>query len=205
MDVFEVAPGLWRWTGFHPEWNEDVGCLYVEAPDAVVLVDPLIPPEDAERFLRHLDADVARSRRPLHIVVTIYWHTRSAAELSARHGAAIWAPYRSGLPVERRTGLAVERVRPGDELPGGIEAHASGRAAELVYYLPAHGALIAGDVLLGGPLRVCPASWVGKGGREAVRDALRPLLDLPIERVLVSHGEPVLTDGKAALAKTLDF
>jgi hypothetical protein len=34
---------------------------------------------------------------------------------------------------------------------------------------------------------------------------LRPLLDLPIESVLVSHGEPVLTDGRAALADALDL
>jgi hypothetical protein len=32
---------------------------------------------------------------------------------------------------------------------------------------------------------------------------MRPLLELPIERVLVSHGEPVLHDGRAALARAL--
>jgi hypothetical protein len=32
---------------------------------------------------------------------------------------------------------------------------------------------------------------------------LRPLLDLPVEMVLVSHGEPVLRDGRNALARAL--
>jgi hypothetical protein len=32
---------------------------------------------------------------------------------------------------------------------------------------------------------------------------MRPLLELPIERVLVSHGEPVLRGGHAALARAL--
>jgi hypothetical protein len=63
---------------------------------------------------------------------------------------------------------------------------------------------VAGDVLLGGPLRICPDSWVGKAGQGAVREALRPALELPIERVLVSHGEPVLTGGRAALESALD-
>ena len=33
--------------------------------------------------------------------------------------------------------------------------------------------------------------------------ALRPALALPIERVLVSHGEPVLSGGRAALATSV--
>jgi hypothetical protein len=32
---------------------------------------------------------------------------------------------------------------------------------------------------------------------------LRPLLDLPVEHVLVSHGAPVLGGGKAALERVL--
>jgi hypothetical protein len=35
-------------------------------------------------------------------------------------------------------------------------------------------------------------------------EQLRPLLELPIERVLVSHGEPVLSGGREALAEALD-
>jgi hypothetical protein len=30
------------------------------------------------------------------------------------------------------------------------------------------------------------------------------LLDLPVERVLVSHGEPVLHDGRGALERALE-
>ena len=33
--------------------------------------------------------------------------------------------------------------------------------------------------------------------------ALRPLLELPIDRVLVTHGEPVLEDGYEALGRAL--
>lgn len=203
MDVSEIAPGLWRWTGLHPEWKRDVACTYVRAPDAIVLVDPLVPPEDTERFLRHLDEDVRWVQRPMHILLTIFWHTRSAAELAERYGAKLWAPARSALPVRRRTGSTVEPVSPEQDLPASIAALPSGRAGELVYYLPAHEALVTGDVLLGGPLRICPESWLGKGGQAAVREALAPVLDLPLKRVLVSHGEPVLEGGAAALTAAL--
>jgi len=42
VQVSEIAPGLWRWTAYHEELRQDVGCVYVEAPDAVCLVDPLV-------------------------------------------------------------------------------------------------------------------------------------------------------------------
>jgi hypothetical protein len=78
--------------------------------------------------------------------------------------------------------------------------------------LPAQKAVVVGDVLLGAgakpkattdPLRLCPESWLGAASHEDLRKSLRPLLDLPVQRVLVSHGEPVLRSGKRALASVL--
>jgi len=203
MDVHRITTGLWRWTAYHEEWRQDVGCVYLETDDATILVDPLVPAKDSERFLEYLDADVERAGAQVHIVLTVYWHVRSAGELGKRYEAQVWAPARSALPVERRLKLSPTPVRPGDPLPGGVVARASGRASELVYVLPQHRAIVAGDVLLGDPLRICPAGWVGKGGQQAVREALRPLLELPLDRVLVSHGDPVLRGGQAALAAAL--
>jgi hypothetical protein len=36
-----------------------------------------------------------------------------------------------------------------------------------------------------------------------LRAALAPVLDLPVERVLLSHGEPVVAGGAAALRRAL--
>src|SRR6266508_160178 len=67
-------------------------------------------------------------------------------------------------------------------------------------------AVVFGDAILGdqrGGLRLAP--WfLEDEARERTRAALRALLDLPIEVVLPSHGNPVLADGKAALAQALD-
>lgn len=72
---------------------------------------------------------------------------------------------------------------------------------------PKHRALVPADVIDGSPgggLCLSPDSWLAEGvSAEAQRDALLPLLDLPVELVLVSHGEPVLSDGHAALAQAL--
>ena len=33
MEMLQIAPGLWRWTGYHEEWKEDVGSVYYESSD----------------------------------------------------------------------------------------------------------------------------------------------------------------------------
>ena len=102
MDVLEIAPGLWRWTAFHEEWNEDVGCVYVETDDGVVLIDPLVPPDDTAKFWKALDRDVKRAKVPVHVLVTVFWHTRSAAAMRERYDARIWASSSGKAAIARR-------------------------------------------------------------------------------------------------------
>jgi glyoxylase-like metal-dependent hydrolase (beta-lactamase superfamily II) len=197
VDVQKVGDGLWRWTAPHPDWKErddwdrDVGCVYWEADDAVVLVDPLVPSDaaDREHFLASLDRDVERAGRPVAILLTCEWHGRSHAELSARYDARVVSPPATG------------------PLPGGATAIAAPVAEEVVYWLPGARAAVPGDVLLGSSvegLTLCPASWVqGRGGLTQLAKDLAPLLDLPVERVLTSHGPPVLTAGRAAIERAL--
>lgn len=214
MRVTELQPRLWRWTGRHPDWTpgeggeegweEEVACLYLEAPAAVVLIDPLVPPEDRDRFLEHLDRDVARAGRPVEILLTIHWHERSAHELASRYEGTVWAFERS----LHRLGAAPHRTfGSGTELPGGVRAFDAKARDEAVLWLPEHGALVTGDVLLGdaqGGLALCPASWLnGEDSHARLRTALAPLLDLRVESVLPGHGEPVLAGAREALARAL--
>jgi hypothetical protein len=188
----EIAPGPRRWTAFHDHWEEDVGSVAVDTADGLVLIDPLDPPADLPR--------------PKHVLLTLYYHARTAAELKAR----VWAPARSQAPLRNRGVEAMDAVT--GELPGGIVAFPTARAAEAVYWLPEHRAVVVGDVLLGAgakpratddPLRLCPRQWLGKPTHEDLRTSLRPLLDLPVEHVLVSHGRPVVGDAKRELARAL--
>jgi glyoxylase-like metal-dependent hydrolase (beta-lactamase superfamily II) len=196
MQVQELAPGLWRWTAPHPEWRpdadwpRDVGCIYYEGPDAVVLIDPLVPADDADRFWDALDRDVARANRRVVVLRTVHWHQRSIDEILARYpGARPWT------------------AESNDPPPAGVEAHHVEPADETLFWIDEHRALLAGDVLLGtedGGVRVCPDSWLPEPATgEAFRASLRFLLELPVEMVLVSHGQPVLENGREALAAAL--
>jgi glyoxylase-like metal-dependent hydrolase (beta-lactamase superfamily II) len=207
VEVIRIEPGLWRWTGYHEEWKEDVGSVYCETEDGVVLIDPLVPPEGSERFWAALDRDVEQAGAPVHILVTIFWHTRSTAAMVERYSARVWAPSTSRAAVARRAGTVSDAFRPGARLPGGLEAFFSARRTEVVYWIPRHGALVPGDVLLGdgeGGVRMCPESWLpGDKGHAELAASLHPLLELPVKRILVSHGEPVLEDALDALAAAL--
>ncbi len=187
----QIAPGLRRWTSWHDHWEEDVGSLAVETPEGLVLIDPLDPP--------------AELGKPAHVLVTVYWHARATAGLKV----PTWAPSRSLRPLANR---GVEAADAATGLPGGIRAFPTARAAEAVYWLPEQRAVVVGDVLLGAgakpratddPLRLCPEGWLGKPTHDDLRESLRPLLDLPVELVLTSHGAPVLGGGKAALERVL--
>jgi len=193
--VEEIAPRLRRWTAWHEEWEQDVGSLALETSDGLILIDPLDPPADV--------------RRPDHVLVTVFWHGRSTGELRPTR---VWAQKRSAQPLRNRGVEVSDPFAAGDPLPAGIEAFQTARANEVVYWLPEQRAVAVGDVLLGAgakpratddPLRLCPERWLGKGTLDDLRASLRPLLDLPVERVLVSHGAPVLEGGGEALARVL--
>ena len=81
MDVQQLAEGLWRWT------TGEAGCVYYEAPDAVVLFDPLVPAGEEEKFLPYLDRDVERLCLPVSILLTDARDERSAPFLRERYQA----------------------------------------------------------------------------------------------------------------------
>jgi len=211
VDVEHIDDGLWRWTALHPDWKPgadwgaEVASFYVESEGDVLLLDPLVPGEEAERerFLAALDRDLRRARPPA-IVLTVYWHERSAAELAERYdGASVWA----FAPTSDRIEATVTNpFAAGDDLPGGVEAFEAD-PEEVVLWIPSHRAVAAGDALLGdeeGGIRLAPDSWFAEGTDAAsARASLAPLLDLPVERILLGHGRPVLEDARAKLEAAL--
>jgi glyoxylase-like metal-dependent hydrolase (beta-lactamase superfamily II) len=170
-----------------------VGSLAVDTGAGLTLIDPLQPPPEL--------------RRPVHVLVTVPFHARTAGKLDAKH---VWAPARSVRRLHNRGVEVTDAFEPGDELPGGIRAFQTARETEVVYWLPDQRALAVGDILLGAgakphptpdALRLCPENWLDGGTHKTLRKSLQPLLDLRVERILLSHGDPVLSGAKDTLAE----
>jgi hypothetical protein len=217
MEIEQIRPRLWRWTATHPDWSPEEGgpdgwqpevsCHALVEEDALVLIDPLVPPDDEERFWHALDGDVEHHGPP-QILLTGYWHARSARTIFDRYaGARVWVPEVAAEKSRERVEFT-DSFTSEDRLPGGVEAKETDYTTEVLLWIPSHRALAAGDVLLGTPgggVRVCPDSWLAEGVSPAkLRDQLRALLlDLPIELVLLAHGEPVRENARAALESAL--
>jgi glyoxylase-like metal-dependent hydrolase (beta-lactamase superfamily II) len=196
-----LRPGLWRWEARHPEavssadpgspadWGPDVGSVAYAADDALVLVDPLVP-EDRDDLQREIDRLVDSHGHPVRILTTLSFHRRSRDRLAKCYDAST--------------------SRAKTSLPAGVETVQIKGAGETMVWLPDHRALIPGDRLLGddaGGVRPCPESWLrylpsGMRGAD-LRRALRPLLELPVEMVLTSHGAPALSGGRDAIARAI--
>lgn len=214
----ELAPGLWRWTARHPEWHpgdfgSEVASFAARAGDAgdtLLLVDPLLPEEPAA-VLALVDRLVAGR---VAILVTIPYHVRSSEELWERYRDDAEVTIHGHPAAAKRLDAArgaFEVLKPDTEGPAGVRAFAIGRPRryEQPLLLPAHHALAFGDavVAVDGRLRMWAAERVDERRAAWYRDrfapTLEPLLGLGVERVLVTHGEPVLTGGSAALAAAL--
>jgi hypothetical protein len=212
VNVDELAPGLWRWSSRHPEWTPEeewepeVASYYVADGDTLVLIDPLVPADEEDEFWRALDRDVAKHGPP-QILLTVFWHTRSTQTVLDRYdGARAFAP--DAWPDEARERVPSAELYPlGATLAAGIEARGTEHRGEALLWIPTHRALAAGDILLGtrdGGVRTCPDSWLRPGVTgEQIREGLKPLLDLPIEALLLTHGEAILDGAHAKLAAAL--
>jgi glyoxylase-like metal-dependent hydrolase (beta-lactamase superfamily II) len=180
---------LWIWRLDYPDWRPGLGwgpvvaSTCVESRGEVVLLDPLAPPDEERDFWRRLDAHL-----PTMVVILKPDHVRDVDLFVERYGARAFGPFlfwRQNVPKTQ-----LEPIQPGSELPGGIVALYEGRnRMETPLWLPEHRTLVFADALTApeGELRVWDTPW----HQERVVPALRALLELPFERVIVSHGEPV--------------
>jgi glyoxylase-like metal-dependent hydrolase (beta-lactamase superfamily II) len=153
----------------------------LETDDEVVLIDPFLPPDGG--FDPHGKA--------VGVLLTQGAHYRGTADFVEGYGASVWAPPRAAwrkIPNPSTT----------DELPRGVEAiELDGEPQQVVFFIPEHATLVTGDVLsgVGGRLHV----FVDEADPERLLPALEALAELPIEQVIIPHGEAILADGSSRI------
>jgi hypothetical protein len=210
----ELAEDLWRWTARHPEWHpgefgREVASFALRAGDESILIDPLLPAEP-EPVLGLIERILGER---LTILVTIPYHVRSSEDLWRRFRDRAVTTIRGHPACAKRLSddSGFQPLESGVELPAGVTAHPIGRPRrfETPLHIPSHRALAFGDAVaeVHGALRVWAQRRVDEDvvrfHRERFNPTLEPLLELDVERVLVTHGEPVLRDGRAQLEAAL--
>lgn len=208
-----IDDGIWRWTARHPEWHpsgfgDEVACFAVKTDAELLLIDPLLPADPAPV---HELVDAQGGEDGIAVLITIPYHVRDAERLRRKHGkrCTIWGHEACASRLTKRAGF--HPITPETELPAGVRAHAIGspRRQEQPLWIPSHKALAFGDAVIetGDRLRVweddLDTEQRTRWYRERLIPTLKPLLDLHPERVLVTHGAPVLGDARAKLASAL--
>jgi hypothetical protein len=209
-----LADGLWRWTARHPDWHpgefgQRVASFALADGPATILIDPLLP-EEEEPVWTLLDGLVGER---LAILTTIPYHVRDSERVWRRYRGAADVDIWGHRAAAKRLGDAAgfRELSPDGTGPLGVRAFAIGRPRrhEMPLFLPSHRAVAFGDAVVwaDGGLRLWAQERVDEARslwyRERFVPTLSPLLELGVERVLVTHGEPVLHDGTQALAAAL--
>ena len=199
-ELIDVEPGLWVWRLEHPAWRPGldweplVASTCVDSGGEVALLDPLAPRGEDDEVWRRLDA-----HPPTLVVVLKPDHVRDVDLFVRRYGARAlgpWLFWRENVPD-----TDLEPIEPGSELPGGLLALYDGRGRnETPLWLPEQRTVVFADALTApqGELRV----WASPAHEARALPALRELLELPFERVIVSHGDPV--HDRAAFERALE-
>jgi len=179
------------WFSPHPawepgeDWDPEVPVVRFETDDEVVLIDPFLPPDDSFDPLG----------KPVRVLLTQPSHYRGTSDFVGHYRASVWVPPRAEW--RRRPNPATT-----DTLPAGITAiELAGEPHQVVFYIPEHATLVTGDVLsgTGGRLHV----FVDEADAELLLTALEALADLPIERVIIPHGDLIRGNGAARIREAV--
>jgi len=165
-----------------------VSSYAIDDGDQVLLFDPLAAPREI--------VELAGDRRPA-IVLTCPWHERDAQSLAERLSAVVFVPPPDQGSPDVAWLVASDTVEghlfsAGDQLPVGVEVFPGKEPNDVVLWVESRGAVIAGDTLVdfGEGLEI-NERWLRPGvTREEIAAGLRPLLELPVEHVLATHGGP---------------
>ena len=192
----EIAPGIWHWTALHPRIKIEVSSYYLLGER--VLIDPLEPSDGLDWFAEH--------GPPTDVLLTNRHHYRSSALFAERFGVTVHC-VREGMH-EFTGGERVEPFDFGDELPGGVIAHAVGAICpdETALHVPARHALALADGAVrwgaGGPLAFVPDRYMDEptSTKEGLHESYRRLAKLDFQHLLLAHGDPFVGTGRETLA-----
>jgi glyoxylase-like metal-dependent hydrolase (beta-lactamase superfamily II) len=202
MALAGTAPGL------EPSepWDQNVSSYAIGDGERLLLFDPIAPPSEIEQLA---------AERTTAVVLTAPWHGRDTQRLVEQHDVPVHTPLPDTAEYLMQTyGITAEQAgdgspdlvwllkegigeahqyAAGDRLDVGVQALPGQKPNDMVLWIESHRTVVAGDTLVdfGQGLEINDR-WLQQQRvtREQVVEGLRPLLKLPVEHVLATHGGP---------------
>ena len=203
VGILDLAPGLWIWRARHPywatgdDWQPVVTSTFVESKGERLVLDPIAPTLDNIGLWERLE-----KTPPTAAIVLMPDHVRDVDLFARRYRARPFGPmffFPDDVPKTKLEPIIADSV-----LPGGLVALYDGRGRlETPMWLPEQRVIVFGDALTerGGELRV----WDCRAGHEKRElPALRAMLELPFEKVIISHCDSQPVHPRAEFERALE-
>lgn len=200
--MIEVGDRLLFWTAPHPSWRpnpdwpQEVGCVLYRHPESVVLIDPLIRADLAITAWSWLDSEVG-AETPVAVLLTAPWHERSVRDVSARYGGRVWASPAARARLGDLPWLEQPPVGIRTLVPRGVDE------GQVAFFIEPVRALVVAELFFGTESGLEVRSSPGTTDEEEFSRFMGELEGLPVEHVLVGHGQPVLHGGREAISAAL--
>jgi hypothetical protein len=197
----EVVPGILAWSGRHPNHGSVVHSHYLT--EQRIAIDPIA--------IDGLVAALERAGGVEQVVLTNRHHLRGGEGIIAASGAALRCP-RAGLHAfEGPDSPTAVGYGWGEEVVENVTAHEVGSLAPdegVLHIAVGSGALAFADTVVADErgLGFVPDSLMDdpEQTKHGIVAAVRPLLALDFDVLLMAHGAPIPVGGKQVLASFLD-
>lgn len=193
----EVVPGILDWSGRHPNIGKTVHSHYLTGQRIAIdpiAVDGLVPA-------------LERAGGVEQVVLTNRHHLRGSEELAAAFDAPLRCPAPGLHEFEGADRPAVSGYEWDEELAPGVVAHEVGSLAPdegALRVATGPGALVFADTVIADEqgLGFVPDFLMDdpEETKRGILAAVRPLLGLDFDVLLMAHGPPIAAGGKQALA-----
>lgn len=192
LELEPIVPGIFLWRYYDASIRTQLFSTGLETESGTFLIDPI---ELASQAMTDIN-------RTAGIIVTNDNHVRATAEFAERFHVPIWA----GAAVAAGLAGATPIDPDGAVAPGLIAISVEGAAAgEIAVYCEADkGTMVMGDALINFEpygFTFLPSKYCSNS--KLMRASLTTLLDYPFERMLFSHGEPIVSHARKRLESLL--
>jgi glyoxylase-like metal-dependent hydrolase (beta-lactamase superfamily II) len=192
LELEPVVPGIFLWRYHDPSIKTDLFSTGLQTKSGTFLIDPILLAPAAMAGLNHV----------VGIIVTNENHARAATQFAEKFRVPIHAEATVAalLPGSTRVDLK-SRFAPGlRALP--VDGAAAGEIA--IYWQEEKGTMVMGDALINFEphgFTFLPPKYCSDF--KLMRSSLTKLLDYSFDRMLFSHGEPILSHARKRLEALL--
>jgi hypothetical protein len=193
LELELVVPGVFLWRYYDPAIKTDLFSTGLQTDSGTFLIDPVSLAPDA----------MTQFNRIAGVVVTNENHLRAAAQFAERFHVPIFAGETAAAALSGATRIDLETpFAPGlTAIP--VDGAAAGEIA--IHWDAESGTLVMGDALINFEpygFTFLPSKYCSNV--KLMRTSLAKLLDYSFQRMLFSHGEPILSRARERLEALLD-